>query len=194
MHHSRMMILVCALTPVCAMAQPQASGQLHALHSQIAALQLDHALNLTQQQAQAMLPLLQSAQTKIQAAKTNWTSAQPGLVAALTQAVTDLKTTGTISASTVQAVQAARPARGGTLRQDLKSLWQQAKQLLTADQIQALKTVKLGVGHPEGDASDAGTSSDHGEAHRHFGRHFRLMHTVLSSDFESLVQARASPG
>ncbi len=187
MLRSRLVVLACALVPAGALAAP--SGQVQALRQQVAALQLDHALNLTQAQAQALLPLLQDTKGKVAALKTQRASAEPALVAALTQAVADLKANGTVSDSTVAAVQAARRSSPGTIRQDMASFWQQAKQVLTADQLQALKTVKLGIGRPA--AANASAGSKRGDGHQRFGRHFRVMHTVLSDDFVSLVQARA---
>ena len=148
---------------------------------------LDHALNLTQQQAQALLPEIQNAKVKVEAFKSQMAASEPARVAALTQAVADLKATGTVSDSTVEAIQAARPGSAGTLRQDMKSFWQQAKQVLTADQIQELKTVKLGVGQPS--SSMAANTSERG-GHKPFARRF-VMRTLLSDDFVSLVQARA---
>ena len=187
MLRSLMVALACMLAPAAALAAP--NDQVHQLRQQVAALQLDHALNLNQQQAKAMLPLLQDAKTKVAAMKAQRESAQPALVAALTQAVADLKANGTVSDSTVQAVQAARGGSPGVLRQDMKGFWQQAKQVLTADQSQALRTVKLGIGMPV--ASSSGQDGGRGEAHRHFGKRFRVMHTLLSDAFVSLVQARA---
>jgi len=181
----RIALLLCALVPQAALAAP-ADG-VRALRQQIAALQLDHALNLTQSQAQALLPLLQGAKSQIAALKAQRASSEPALTAALTQAVADLKASGTVSASTVQAVQAARAGTPGAFRQDLKSFWQQVKQVLTADQLQALKTTRLGVVAPP--AASTGPAPGRG---RPFAHRFRVMHALLSDTFLSLVQARAA--
>jgi hypothetical protein len=186
MVRSRIALLACALVPVAASAMP--TDQVHALGQQIAALQLDHALALSKQQAQALLPLLQGARSQVGALRTQRQAAQPALVAALTQAVADLEANGAVSDSTVQAVQAARGSFPGTLRQDMTSFWQQAKQVLSADQLQTLKTVNLGI-RP---AVSTSTESRQGHRrHHHFGKRFRAMHTFLSDAFVSLVQARA---
>jgi len=169
------------IVPFGALAAP--NSQLAQLRQQVAALQVDHALNLTQPQAQSLLPLLQNAQTQIQAFKAQRAAAEPALATALTQAVTDLQATGTISATTAQAVNAARPSFA-SLRAELKSTWQQARQILTADQLQALKNVSLGVPPPASATPENPRRA--GFAHR-----FRVMHTILSSAFISLVQARA---
>ena len=186
MLRSRILMLACALLPVGALAAP--TDQVHALRQEVAALQLDHALNLTQQQAQALLPLLQDAQGKVQALKAQRASSQPALVAALTQAVNDLQASGTISDATLEAVKAARGGSPGALRQDMASFWQQARQILTADQLHALKATKLGI-HPAASGA-GGNPGSHGGAHR-FARRIRVMRTLLSSSFIGLVQARA---
>ena len=187
MQRSLSVMMVCALIPAGALAAP--TNQVHALRQQVAALQLDHALDLTQQQAQSLLPLLQDAKAKVAAAKAQRASAEPALVAALTQAVADIKASGAVSPSTAQAVQAARGQAPGALRQDMASFWQQAKQVLTADQLQAMRTVKLGIGQPA--RADASGETSQPKGHHPFGRRFRVMHALLSDAFVSLVQARA---
>ena len=85
MRRSLMLTFACLLVPAGTLAAP--TDQVRALRQQVAALQLDHALNLTQQQAQALLPLLQDLQGKVAALKAQRAAAEPALVAALTQAV-----------------------------------------------------------------------------------------------------------
>ena len=179
-----MVMIACALVPVGALAMPV--NPTRALHQEIAALQVDHALNLTPQQAQSLLPLLTDARGKLAALKAERTSAEPSLTAALTQAVADLKASGAVSPTTAQAVQAARGGLPATFRRDVRAFWQQAKPILTADQLQALKVVKLGVAPP---ASAAAAPRGHG--HGRFARRLRVMHTLLSDEFLALVQARA---
>lgn len=180
--YRRVWLIAALVLPLSTMAAP--STQVIALRQQVAALQLDHALNLTQQQAQALLPVLQTAKGQIQAFQAQRTASEPALVAALTQAVSDLQATGTISDATVQAVNAARTSPG-TLRDNIRALRQQARQILTPDQLQALKTAQLGI------PRNATADSREGGLGPRFGRRFRLMHTVLSDAFISLVQARA---
>lgn len=171
------------LLPVAAIAAPP-NSQVMALQQQIAAIQIDHALNLTQQQAQALLPILQNAKAQVQSFQAQRTASEPALVAALTQAVSDLQTGGTISGATAQAVNAARTSPA-TLRDSMRPVWQQAKQILAPEQLQALRNTQLGV--PRTGTANA---QEGGPVHR-FGRRFRLMHTLLSDAFISLVQARA---
>jgi hypothetical protein len=186
MLRSRIVLLACALVPAGALAA--STDQIHALRQEVAALQLDHALNLTQQQAQALLPLLQDAQAKVQELKAQRAASQPALVAALTQAVADVKANGTVSDATLQAVKAARGGSPGTLRQDMTSFWQEAKQVLTADQLQALRSTTLGI-YPT--VSGDGATWAPRDGHHRWGRRFRVMHTLLSDSFVALVQARA---
>jgi len=187
MLRSRALALTCALLPASALAAP--TSQVVALRKQIAALQLDHALNLTRVQAQALLPQIQDAKARVEALESQMAASEPARVAALTQAVADLKATGTLSDSTVQALQAARPSSAGTLRQDMKSFWQQARQVLTNGQLQELKTVRLGVGQP---SSGVGPSTTGRDGYRHFARRFFVLRTFLSDEFVSLLQARAA--
>jgi hypothetical protein len=154
--------------------------QVMALRQQVAALQADHALALTQAQAQALLPVLQQGQTQLRTLEAQRDAARPALVAALQQAVADLKANGAISAATADALKAARPARptGG----DLRSVWQQAQQILSPAQVQALTAAKMGVS----DGAGPHHGGQHGPRHA-----FRAMHVLLSDAFLALVQARA---
>ncbi len=184
MLRSKVVLVACLVAPVAGLAAPD--DQVHALRRDIAALQLDHALNLTPQQAQALLPLLQGARATVQERKAQWAASQPALVAALTQAVADLKANGTVSDATRQAVVSARGGSPGAPRRDMASFWQGAKQILTAEQLQALEPAPLGF-RPAASAGDAGW----GARGHHQGARFRLMHTLVSDSFVALVQARA---
>lgn len=186
MLRSKMTLLACALIPVGALAAP--SDQIHALRQELAAVELDHALNLSQQQAQALLPVLRGAKAKVEERKAQWAASEPSLAAALTQAIADVKASGAVSEATLQAMQSARGRPPGALRQEMASFWQEAKQVLTAEQLQALRSVKLGIGPGP---SAAGAAPARAGAGHHPGRRFRVMHTLLSDPFVALVQARA---
>jgi hypothetical protein len=67
MFRSKVVMLVAMLVPAGALAGP--TDQVQVLRQEIAALQMDHALNLSQQQAQALLPLLQSAKSQVDVMK-----------------------------------------------------------------------------------------------------------------------------
>ncbi len=176
--HRRIWMVVAALLPLGARAAP--SSEVSSLRQQVVALQLDHALNLTQQQAQALLPVLQDAKSQLQAFQEQRAAARPALVAALNQAVSDLRTAGAISDGTAQAIASARGAPG-----NLRSTWQQARQILTADQLKALRTVRLGI-HPASTAAAGGRGNRPQMARRGWA-----MRTLLSDPFVALVQARA---
>ncbi len=178
----RLIVGVSLLLPLSAVAQP--NPDIQALRQQIVALQLDHALNLTQPQAQALLQLLQDARSQVDAAKTQRAASQPALIAALEQAVTDLKTTGAISASTTQAIVAAR-GTPSAMRGNLRAVWQQARALLTPGQLEALETTQLGISSPPRQ-DDAHRGRSHA-----FARRFQVVHAALSDAFLALVQARA---
>jgi hypothetical protein len=186
MMRSRALVLAVALFPAAALGVP--TDQVQALRQEVAALQIDHTLNLTQQQAKTLLPILQEARAKVQALKAQHAASEPAVVAALTQAVADLKASGAVSAATVQAMQAARGAALGAARQDFKALFEQAKQALTPAQVQALKSAKIGVFSM---APDAGPDQAWRKQGRHPGARFFMMSALLSDSFVALVQARA---
>jgi hypothetical protein len=171
-----------ALLPAAALAAP--NDQLQSLRTQIVALQLDHTLDLSKQQAQALLPLLKSAKAQVDAFEAQQAAAEPALASALNQAVSDLRSTGAVSPSTAQAVNAARPSRQA-LHDQLRSTWQQAQQILTPAQRDAVRSTRFGI------PQDATAAPPAGGPHRGPGRHFMMMHAALSDAFIALVQARA---
>jgi hypothetical protein len=187
--HRKLWIVAASFLPLTALAAP--SPEVKALEQQVAALQLDHALGLTQQQAQALLPLLQDAKARIQAFQAQRQAAQPALVAALNQAVADLRTNGAISDSTRSAMASAGGSRAA-LRDELRPLWQQARQILTADQLQALRTVRLGARPAAGAAPQNARGPRVGKGAAGSGRRMWLVRTMLSDPFVALVQARAA--
>jgi hypothetical protein len=174
MIRTRILALACALVPAAALAAP--SGPILSLRREIAALQLDRALDLTQPQAQALLPQLRDAQAKVAAWKSQQATTEPARAAALQQAVADLKANGAVSDSTRQALEAARAGAGAPPRDELRSIWQQARQVLTPDQLQALRTAKLGVG--PGPSSAASARPMGAAGHGRFGRRHVLVRTV----------------
>jgi hypothetical protein len=186
MMRSRALVLAAALFPVAALGVP--TDRIQVVRQEVAALQIDHTLNLTQQQAKTLLPILQEAQGRVQALKAQRAAAEPAVVAALTQAVADLKANGTVSFSTLQAMQAARGGSHGAARQDLQALFQQAKQVLTAAQVEALKSANIGVLTM---APNIGPNPAWRKEGRHPGARFFMMRALLSDPFVALVQARA---
>jgi hypothetical protein len=197
----RLLPLSLLVVPALAFAGP--STEVMALHQEIAALKLDRALNLSAQQAKALLPLLKQQAAAVQQMKAQREQAKPAVLAALTRARDELKATGTVSAQTEQAI---RDAHGGMAGHgQFKQFREQVKQILTPQQIESAKGVKLGaVAHGpmmEG-GFGGGFGGGWGEGEReevaarpgkggHFGKAM-FMHRVATSDaFIALVEARA---
>jgi hypothetical protein len=178
----KLAVLASLLLPLSALAEPDRAAR--DLRRQVMALQVDHALRLSKDQAKAMLPLLENAKTEIQAYEELRVAAEPALVDGLTRAVHDLKSSGAISDSTAETLIAAVPSTE-PLRADLRSTWDKVKAILTPGQLNALDTVKLGI-PPTGATSSGPTSRDIGFAQRD-----RLVRAVLSEPFIALVQERS---
>jgi hypothetical protein len=129
-----------------AMAATDASSpDVHGVQQEIAAIQLDRALNLTHAQAVTLLPILKDAASKAAAQKAAFESAKPQLLTALTQARDELRSSGTISDATKQALAAAHPAPQPGTMAAMKDLRAKIDQVLTPAQQQALQTTQLGV-------------------------------------------------
>ncbi len=183
-------LLLLAASP--AAARPLAPApEVRALREEIAALQVDRALALTPEQARALLPLLRQAAAQVQAFRAQVESPDPALVAALTQARDELRAGGAVSEGTQAAIRDATRARMGARRGEGPALRKQVLALLTPAQLQALKSVRLGVGpgFPRGAGGGEGSP---GAGPRRGGGHRLVMLGVLTSDtFLSLVEARA---
>jgi hypothetical protein len=83
---------------------------------------------------------------------------------------------------------AARGIAPGEARQDLKTILQQARQVLTPAQIQALRSARLGIQPSPMDEGHEVVGRKDGP---HPGRRFLMMQVLLSDSFVALVQARA---
>ena len=193
MHHRwthPLAALVLVAAPV-AFAGPD--HEVRALHEEIAALKLDHALNLTRDQARAMLPLLRARVADMEQMHQAREQARPALVAALTQARDELKANGVVSDQTEKALQAAHGSDFAQMREKGMQFHQQAKQILTPQQLEAVKALKLGPGHPMGGApmgeGGFGGASE-GQPHPMMKGMF-LHHLATSPAFLALVEARA---
>src|SRR5439155_25372165 len=97
----RMLSVVVGLLPWSVLAAPDPT--LMSLRQEIAALEVDHTLNLTHDQAVALLPMLQNAAAQVKARRDAMEQAKPALIATLTQARDELRSTGAISAASRQA-------------------------------------------------------------------------------------------
>ncbi len=136
---SKALILAGLLVPTATLAAP--GDPLRDLRMEVAALQIDHALDLTPQQAKAMLPILRDARAKADELKARREAALPAVEAALRQAIADLRASGTVSAATVQAMRAARGGAPGAPRDDWKGIFRQARTILTPAQAEAMKNL-----------------------------------------------------
>jgi hypothetical protein len=168
-------------------AQAAPAIPVRALRQEIAALQMHHALKLSQQQAQALLPVLADAKSQVEAVRARRVAAAPALAAALTQAVDDLVLNEAISDATRKAVEAAQGRSAGMLRRGLEPFWQAAKRVLTTEQLATLKTPKPGVSSRVRNAH-----ADSKQVRR--GRHLassRVVRTLTCGPFISLMKWRA---
>jgi hypothetical protein len=200
----RLLPLLLLVVPALAFAAPSAEEM--ALHQEIAALKLDRALNLSAQQAKALLPLLRQQAVVVQQMKTQHEQAKPAVLAALTRARDELKSTGTVSAQTEQAI---RDAHGGMQGHgQFKQFHEQVKQILTPQQIESVKGLRLGAmqhgpmmegggfgggwgeGEREAVAPRPGMAAGKGGG-RHFGKGMFLHRVATSDAFIALVEARA---
>jgi len=121
------------------------NSDIQGVQQEIASIQLDRALNLTHAQAATLLPILNDAASKAAAQKAAFESAKPQLLAALTQARDEVRSTGTISDATKQTLAAAHPAPQPGTMAAMKDLHAKVDQVLTPAQQQALQTTQLGV-------------------------------------------------
>jgi hypothetical protein len=175
----RKLALVLALLPLTALAAP--SSDLAAMRQQVVALKIDHALNLNQAQAQALLPVLQAAAADLSAQRT---ASQAARLAALTQARDELVAGGSVSAATQQALASARQTSRSGMKQSMQSLRQQVTSIISADQLAAVHQAF------ESATSAAGRNGWRGT--KGAGRSHGLFLRALTSDaFLTLLKARA---
>jgi hypothetical protein len=189
--------VILTLAPTLAMAEDQ---NLEAIRLEIASLQVDHALNLTRDQAKALLPVLREGATHFQQVKQAREANKPALLAALTRARDELRSTGAISEGTRQAVRAARgDGQFKAEHQKMRELKDRAMQILTPQQKEVLEQTQLGVGMgagvgPEqmgGFGGGEEIAKEEGHHGRGFMKHMIMARVVVSDPFLALVEARA---
>ena len=205
-----MFAMVAAVLPA-AIAFAETDKDILALRLEIAALQADHALNLTRDQAKALLPLLREGAAEAKQIKAEHEGSRAALLAALTKARDELKATGTVSEGTRELVGAAHgSAQLKNHMAKLGDLRAKAKQILTPAQVEALHAapfgLSLGIGPEGGFAGHGGVGGGFGgefgmeegaaQGPRHgrgpgLMRHMILGHVVTSDAFIALVEARA---
>lgn len=180
-------LLVLAATP--ALARPLAPApEVQALREEIAALQVDRALALTPDQARALLPILRETAAQVQAFRARVESPDPALVAALTRARDELRAGGAVSEGTQAAIRDARRASMSGRRGEGPALRKQALAILTPAQVEAMRTVQLGVG--PGFGRGPGEGSPGAGPGRGGGRRLVMLGVLTSDAFLSLVEAR----
>ncbi len=174
----RVLALLMALLPFSAIADP--GSDVRAVRQEIAATRIDRALDLSQDQARSLLPILQSAKADL---ATRRAAAQTTLLAALTQARDEMKASGVVSDTTRQALAAARKTAWSGMRQEAQVLRQQVMQILTPAQVQALQQGHAG-------AEQQGGRGAWRAGPRH-GKQF-VVRALTSDAFLALLQARAA--
>ncbi len=180
-------ILLLAASP--AAARPLApTPEVAALRAEIAALQVDHALALTPDQARALLPVLQQAAAQVGAFRARVEATDPALVAALTRARNELRAGGPVSPETSQAIREARRSGMAPDRAAGKALRAQAFAILTPAQVAALQAVPLGAG--PGFQGGKGPADEAGRG-RGGGKRLLMLGVLTSDPFLALVEARA---
>jgi hypothetical protein len=186
--------LLAAAIPALAAPAPE---EVRALREEIAALQVDRALNLTPTQARSLLPALQDASARWKAARAQDEGSNPALVAALRRARDELRASGSVSDAARQAVADARGPRPH-LREQLQGLRTQLQAVLSPEQMKALGSTPLWIGppaDPEAHGAPAGgmrgLAAGKGPGGRGPGRRLLVARTLVSDPFLVLVQARA---
>jgi hypothetical protein len=169
--------------PALALASPP-KDEVMALHQEIAALKLDRALNLTQAQARALLPLLRERAAAFEQMKAQREQNRPAMIAALTRARDELRSTGAISSQTEELL---RQTRGEPPHAQMKQFREKVMQVLTPEQLEAAKNLRL-----EALAARPEPGGFGGREHEeHFGKMGLLHHVAFSETFVGLVESRA---
>jgi len=199
---NRLALMVALLFSVAAQAAPATpsgpEAEVHKLRQEIAAAKLDRTLDLNRDQARTLLPLLKEAAQLRDQLKAGHDKRLPELTRALTLVRDDLRKTGVVSDASQKALQ---EARGGAatkeLREKLRALHKQAKQVLTADQVSRLKDFDPSPipGEDMGFGGDAEKAEKGGRGHHGHGGHGGGMHKVIKlvtgPEFIALVEVRA---
>jgi hypothetical protein len=184
-------LLAAPSTPAAA-ATPR--EEVRALRVEIAALQLDRALNLTPAQARALLPVLQDAAGRARALRDQREAAAPGLAAVLTRARDELRATGSVSDATRLALAEARGPRRH-LREQLQDFRARVRAILSPEQLRALAAAPSWTGPGPGSgpagAMPGGPPVGQGKGGRGPQRRWVVARVLVSDPFLVLVQARA---
>ncbi|MFN7132044.1 MAG: hypothetical protein ACK4N5_08170 [Myxococcales bacterium] len=179
---------VLALVPLAAFAgaPEHADPDVQKVHREIAALKLDKSLNLSREQAQALLPILEQADRLKADMHAERKKQKPEILRAMEQAREELRRDGKVSPATRQAMRQARSGPGhDALRDRAKELIKQAQTVLTPEQRQVVQTFNP----REGGADEAHAGPRHGKQRR--GGKGLALKVALSPEFRELLKARA---
>lgn len=180
-----------------------ADPEIQKLHREIAAAKLDRALNLTHDQAGALLPLLKEAQKLHGELRADHERRRPEVIRALTTVRDEITRTGTVSEASRKALLDARGV--GThkeTREKMKALHEKAKQLLTPEQKSRMRDLNVrpiddlgelaGGSGPEDDKESGPHHGPPGGRGPHLNRRHRMVLMIATSpEFVALVEARA---
>jgi len=207
----RLALFLAMLAPVGALAaappSPVSCGpapELEKLHREIAAAKLDKVLDLSRDQARALLPVVREAALLREELQADRQRHLPALVQALTAVRDDIRRSGVVSDASRKALREALGA--GTrqkVREKIDALRAKARDALTAEQqehlkqfdprpIEELEDEQLqgrppGPHGPHGSKGGVEREAGHGP---HRGRRAALM-VAASPEFVALVEARA---
>lgn len=194
----RPLVAALMLIPALALARPQGGGQaadpeIQKLQREIAAAKLDKTLELSRDQARALLPILDKADALRNELKAEREKNKPAVKAALNKIRDDIKRDGVASAESKKALREARGQGFRKYRGELKVLGEQVRELLTDEQKAKLADFSTseggkGKGKRMGKRGGEGGKKMDGKK-RGSGR--VLNHVVLSPEFRELVRERA---
>ncbi len=157
------------------------------LHQQRAALELDQALELSDVQAQALLPLLEETRSEVAALQDRRAAAEPVLAAALTQALDELIVRGSVADATHAVILEATGGFPGALHRRLRFFWRAAQQVLSDEQLLALRSRQDRASSSEGSLAPRWS----GVAREPRLEGWRTLRTLVSDPFLFLVKWRA---
>ena len=192
------LLLAALLIPSAALAAPPKTtgpdAELHKLRAEIAAAKLDQLLNLTKDQAKALLPVLKEGLQVREQLKAEHERRHPEIVKALTAVRDDILKNGAVSEANRKGLQ---DARGDTAlkdaREKAKSLHQKARDILTPEQRERMREFDprpLGGEGREGFGGDE--MEGRGGHHKGMGPKFhKVLKVASSAEFVALVEARA---
>ena len=193
----RLALLLAVLIPATALAGPMRDDpEIRKLRGEIAAVKLDRSLNLTRDQARALLPLLKEATALRDQIRAEQEKHRPEIVKALTAVRDDLVKTGVVSEPSRKALQAARGEEmKGDLRIKIQALHGKARDILNPEQKARLHEFDPKPIDGAGEFDVGGLGPDDKPEGRHGPGRGAKMHKAFrvatSPEFIGLVEVRA---